>query len=121
MESQVQPTLARWLSSDFRTRDPETTKWVADMIRSTPVAGMIGCARAIQGLDYTDELARIALPTLLIAGEEDPGAPVAAAQAMHERIKGSRLDVSPDCLHQAPIEAADRFNDLVGDFLARLE
>ncbi|HET6619625.1 MAG TPA: alpha/beta fold hydrolase [Dongiaceae bacterium] len=120
MESQVQPTLERWLSRDFRTRDPETTKWVADMIRGTPVAGMIGCARAIQRLDYTDELARIALPTLIIAGEKDPGAPVAAAQAMHERIKGSRLDVIPDCLHQAPIEAADRFNDLVGDFLAPL-
>ena len=120
MESQVQPTLERWLSPDFRTRDPETTKWVADMIRGTPVAGMIGCARAIQALDYTDELARIALPTLIIAGEKDPGSPVAAAQAMHERIKGSRLDVIPDCLHQAPIEAVDRFNSLAGDFLARL-
>lgn len=120
MESQVQPTLERWLSPEFRARDPEITKWVADMIRGTPVAGMIGCARAIQGLDYTDELAHIALPTLIIAGEKDPGSPVAAAQAMHERIKGSRLDVIPDCLHQAPIEAADRFNSLAGDFLARL-
>ena len=120
MESQVQPTLERWLSPDFRALDPETTKWVADMIRGTPVAGMIGCARAIQRLDYTDELARIALPTLIIAGEKDPGAPVAAAQAMHERIKGSRLDVIPDCLHQAPIEAADQFNQVVSRFLDRL-
>lgn len=120
MESQIQPTLERWLSPAFRSRDPETTKWVADMVRGTPVAGMIGCARAIQGLDYTDDLARITVPTLVIAGEKDPGAPVAAAQAMHERIKGSRLDIIPDCQHQTPIEAADRFNQVVSRFLDRL-
>ena len=119
IEGQVQPTLERWLSPEFRARDPETTKWVADMIRATSVAGMIGCARAIQKLDYTDQLERIALPTLVIAGEKDPGAPVAAAQAIHQGIKGSRLEVIPNVLHQAPIEATDRFNRIVGEFLQR--
>jgi len=117
---QVQPTLERWLSQEFRARDPETTKWVADMIRATSVAGMIGCARAIQKLDYTDQLGRIALPTLIIAGEKDPGAPVAAAQVIHDGIKDSRLEVIPNVLHQAPIEAPDRFNRIVGEFLAKL-
>jgi 3-oxoadipate enol-lactonase len=120
IKGQVQPTLERWLSQEFRARDPETTKWVADMIRATSVAGMIGCARAIQKLDYTDQLERITLPTLIIAGEKDPGAPVAAAQVIHNGIKGSRLEVIPNVLHQAPIEAADRFNRIVGEFLAKL-
>lgn len=120
IESQVQPTLERWLSQEFRARDPESTKWVADMIRGTPVAGMIGCARAIQKLDYTDQLERITLPTLIIAGEKDPGSPVAAAEIIHDRIKGSRLEVVPNCLHQTPIEAPERFNQIVGDFLERL-
>ena len=118
--SQVQPTLERWLSPDFRARDPETTKWVADMIRGTSVAGMIGCARAIQALDYTDELARIALPTLIIAGEKDAGAPVAASRAMHQAITGSRLEIMPDCRHQAPIEMPDRFNQIIDGFLETL-
>lgn len=117
MEAQVQPTLERWLSPEFRSRDPETTKWVADMIRTTPVAGMIGCARGIQGLDYVDQLGRIALPTLIIAGEKDPGAPVAASEAIHRVIKGSQLAVIPNCQHQIPIEAADRFNRTVNEFL----
>lgn len=120
VEGQVQPTLERWLSAEFRARDPETTRWVADMIRGTPPAGMIGCGHAIKMLDYTDQLGRIALPTLVIAGEKDPGSPVAAAQAIHERIKGSRLEVIPDCLHQTPIEAPARFNRILGDFLAGL-
>jgi 3-oxoadipate enol-lactonase len=120
VEGQVQPTLERWLSQEFRARDPETTKWVADMIRATPAIGMIGCARAIQKLDFTDQLDRVALPTLIIAGEKDPGSPVAAAQAIHEKIRGSQLEVIPGCLHQTPIEAPGAFNRIVGAFLAQL-
>jgi 3-oxoadipate enol-lactonase len=121
LEGQVQGTLERWLSPEFRAREPETTKWVADMIRATPAAGFIGCGRAIQKLDYTDQLSQVAAPTLIIAGEKDPGAPVAAAQAMHERIKGSRLEIIPNCLHQTPIEAPDRFNQIVDAFLAQVK
>ncbi len=120
VEGQVQSTLERWLSPEFRAREPETTQWVADMIRATPAAGMIGCARAIQKLDYTNRLAQVTLPALVIAGEQDPGASVAASQAIHERIKGSRLEIMPDCRHQTPIEAPDRFNRIVDEFLARL-
>ena len=120
LEGQVQPTLERWLSAECRARDPDTTKWVADMIRATPAAGMIGCGRAIQKLDYTAQLPQITLPTLIIAGEKDPGTPVAASEAIHQGIKGSRLEVMSGCLHQTPIEAPDRFNRIVGDFLARL-
>jgi len=120
VEGQVQPTLERWLSAEFRARDPETTRWVADMIRGTPAAGMIGCGHAIKMLDYTEQLQRIALPTLIIAGEKDPGTPVAASEAIQARIKGSRLEVIPGCLHQAPIEAPGAFNRILADFLADL-
>jgi 3-oxoadipate enol-lactonase len=121
VEGQVQPTLERWLSPAFRRRDPETTKWVADLIRATPATGFIGCARAIQKLDYTDQLARITLPTLIIAGEKDAGSPVSAAQAIHDQIKGSQLAIIPDCQHQTPIEAPDAFNRIVDSFLSTLE
>ena len=120
VESQIQPTLERWLSPEFRAREPETTKWVADMVRATPAIGMVNCAKAIQKLDYSDQLGQFTLPTLIIAGEKDPGAPVAAAEVMHERIKGSRLEVMPNCLHQTPIEAPDRFNRIVDSFLETL-
>jgi 3-oxoadipate enol-lactonase len=120
VESQVQMTLERWLSPDFRARDPETTKWVGDMIRGTSAPGMIHCFEAIKALDYLDQLSRIATPTLLIAGEKDPGAPVAAMEEMRDRIKGAQLDVVADCLHQTPIEAPDAFNRIVDRFLAGL-
>jgi 3-oxoadipate enol-lactonase len=118
LAGQVQPTLERWLSAEFRAKDPDTTRWVGDMIRATPAAGMIGCLQAIKALDYLEQLKQIALPTLVVAGEKDPGTPVAASQAIQERIAGSQLAVIPDCLHQTPIEAPDLFNRAVGQFLA---
>lgn len=118
LEAQVQPTLERWLSAAFRAKDPDTTKWVADIIRGTPAAGMIGCLHAIKALDYLEQLKQITLPTLIIAGEKDPGTPVAAMQAIQAQIAGSQLAVIPGCLHQTPIEAPDAFNRLVEDFLA---
>jgi 3-oxoadipate enol-lactonase len=120
IEGQVQPTLERWLSREFRNRDPQTTKWVADMIRGTSVAGMVGCCEAIKALDYTDQLGRITLPTLIIAGEKDPGAPVAASEVIRDRIRGAHLELISGCLHQTPIEAPDTFNRIVGGFLERL-
>lgn len=117
LEGQVQPTLERWLSAEFRAREPDTAKWVADMIRSTPAAGMAGCLHAIKALDYQEQLPQIALPTLVVAGEKDPGAPVAASQAIHERIAGSQLAIIPGCLHQTPIEAPDAFNRTIEKFL----
>ena len=120
IESQVQMTLERWLSPEFRARDPEATHWVADMIRGTSTVGMIHCFDAIKVLDYLDQLDRITAPTLLIAGEKDPGAPVAAMEEMRDRIKGARLEVIASCLHQTPIEAPDAFNRIVDRFLAGL-
>ncbi|MGH6892686.1 MAG: alpha/beta fold hydrolase [Dongiaceae bacterium] len=118
--SQVQMTLERWLSPAFRARDPEATLWVGDMIRGTSAAGMIHCFEAIKALDYADQLDRIALPTLLIAGEKDPGAPVSAMEEIRDRINGAQLAVIPECLHQTPIEAPDGFNRIVDRFLAGL-
>ncbi len=120
LEPQVGPTLERWLSADFRHAHPEVAGWVADMIRSTPIAGYVGCGRAIMGLDLASRLPRIALPVLVIAGEKDPGTPPSAGQAIADGIPGARLEVMANCLHQTPIEAPGRFNKLLRGFLERI-
>jgi len=45
-----------------------------------------------------------------MVGADDPGTPVAAAQAIHERIAGSRLVVIPSASHLCNIEQAEVFN-----------
>ena len=77
------------------------------MIRTTPVAGYCGCCAAIRGLDLTDRLSEIRLPTLLIVGEDDPGTPVAAHEVIRDRVEGARLVVVRDAMHFSNVEQAE--------------
>jgi 3-oxoadipate enol-lactonase len=52
-----------------------------------------------------------------MVGAEDPGTPVAASQAMHDRIQGSRLVVLPSAAHLSNVEQAEAFNQALHDFL----
>jgi pimeloyl-ACP methyl ester carboxylesterase len=68
--------------------------------------------------DYTEQLADVAVPTLILHGEADPLVPVAWARRAHERIPGSRLVTFPGVGHLSPREAPDAFNAAVAGFLA---
>ncbi len=69
---------------------------------------------AVEAADVT----RIAAPTLLIAGEDDPVAPASVARTIADRIKGARLHVLPRIAHWTTFEAAPDVNALMKDFLA---
>jgi 3-oxoadipate enol-lactonase len=117
MEPLVEPTLARWFTPAFRERRRDVVDQVARMIRTTPVAGYVGCCRAIAALDLTERLGEITAPTAVIVGEDDPGTPVAASRVIHERIKGSRLTIIPAAAHLANMEQPEAFNHALTGFL----
>jgi 3-oxoadipate enol-lactonase len=119
MESLVQPTMERWFSADFMARKQAVCDKVRDMIRHTPVDGYCGCCRAIQGLDLTDRISAITVPTQLIVGEDDPGTPVAAHEVIHEKIAGSELVVLKNALHFSNVEQAEQFNAAYTGFLGK--
>lgn len=118
MESLVESTIDRWFSRAFQAAAPARVERVREMIRTTPAAGYRGCCAAIRGLDLTDRLGGIRLPTLLLVGEDDPGTPVAAHEVIRDRIEGSRLVVIRDALHFSNVEQAEVFNEALGAFLA---
>lgn len=117
MEALVDDTLARWFTADFLAADPPPVKLTRQYILATPVTGYIGCCEAIRGLDTLDRLGQIALPTLVVVGDQDPSTPPAAAEAIHERIPGSRLEVLTDASHLSNLEQATAFNRVLTDFL----
>jgi len=61
--------------------------------------------------------ANLRAPTLIIVGEDDPGTPVSASRAMHERIAGSKLVIIPAAMHLCNIERTDVFNSALAGFL----
>lgn len=111
-------TLARWFTPDYLQRNPPMLETIRRQFLATPVEGYIGCTEAIRRLDHLERLGVIRLPTLVIVGEKDPGTPLAASEAIHAAIPGSRLAVIPRMLHLNNIEAAEQFNRHLTEFLA---
>jgi pimeloyl-ACP methyl ester carboxylesterase len=117
MADQVDGTLERWFTPEYLNENPPGVEMIRRQIQATPLAGYIGCSEALSGLNYLERLSEIKLPTLIIVGEEDPGTPVAASEAIHERIAGSQLVVLPDARHLCNIEQAEAFTKALMNFL----
>jgi pimeloyl-ACP methyl ester carboxylesterase len=90
------------------------------LMSQVPEATFRAAIRCLVTFDRRADLARIAVPTLLIAGEEDTNAPLKTMTRMAEAIPGARLEVLPGIGHLAPLECPDRYADIVRCFLAKL-
>jgi 3-oxoadipate enol-lactonase len=118
MTALVDPTIDRWFSKAFQERQPAVVDRVREMIRTTSVAGYVGCVHAIAALNLTDALEAVSVPALIIVGSDDPGTPVSASEEIQRRIKGSRLVVLDDAMHLSNLEQAAAFNQALLSFLA---
>jgi len=109
-----------WLPTLFTERAPSQMieRFVATFSDFEP-DGVAVMLHAMAECDLRDVLPTIRVPTLLLYGEEDVRSPLTVAERMHAAIPGSRLVVMPDVGHQSNIEAPERFNAVVRDFLMR--
>ena len=119
LQDQVAETLERWFTPEYLSQNSPRVELIRRQILATPVAGYIGCSEAIRDLDNLKRLSEINLPTLIMVGEEDPGTPVAASEAMQERINGSELVVLPAARHLSNIEQSGAFNEALMGFLLK--
>ncbi|MDO8532666.1 MAG: alpha/beta fold hydrolase [Dehalococcoidia bacterium] len=83
----------------------------------------VGCANVVRRvmsnpLGVIETLDGVAVPTLVLCGERDT-AFLAAADYMHEHIKGSEKAIIPDAGHAANVDQPEAFNKAVLDFLKR--
>lgn len=80
-------------------------------------AGMRPMLLAMAETDLRDVLPTIAVPTLLLHGEEDVRSSLAAVCEMHASIPGSTLVVLPAVGHASNLETPSPFNAAVRTFL----
>jgi pimeloyl-ACP methyl ester carboxylesterase len=113
--------LPKLLTSETVSRRPEVVKRVRDMMIKTKPAG---AAAALLGMaareDQTSLLSQIAVPTLILVGQEDPITPVADSEKMHNDIKGSRLAVIENAAHVSNLEQPEVFNTELRTFLSEI-
>ena len=117
MEAVADGTIERWFTAPGRVSMADQVAAVRAVVAATPPEGFCACAAAIRDMDQRESIKAITVPTLVVVGELDPGTPVSAAQAIHERIAGSELVVIPEAAHFVHMERADVFNEALGRFL----
>jgi pimeloyl-ACP methyl ester carboxylesterase len=68
-------------------------------------------------LPTAEDLSRIACPTLILWGEEDPFLPVELAERLNDAIETSSLAILPGCSHLLPEDAPQTIAPLVFEYL----
>jgi 3-oxoadipate enol-lactonase len=107
----------RWFTAGFVARQPGTVQRMTDSLRALAAEGYAGCCDALSEADLRDEIGRISVPTLVIAGRYDPVTTVEDARFIVERI-GHAQCVTLDASHLSNIEAPQAFNAAALAFLA---
>ena len=74
---------------------------------------------ACQNHDTLDRLSRIACPTLILAGGQDPICSLTSTRWMSERIPGAETVIFERSSHFFLMEEAERFKTVLTDWLAR--
>jgi 3-oxoadipate enol-lactonase len=85
---------------------------------AAPVEGIVGAQEAMLARpDSTSTLGTIDVPTLILVGAEDALTPPKEAQAMHERIRGSRLEILDQSGHICNLEQPAAFSHVMSEFV----
>ena len=70
----------------------------------------------LKSVEYTERLAGIKVPTLMVVGEHDECEP-SLSEAMHEKIAGSKMVVLPNAGHMTFVDQTGMFIKAVDEFL----
>lgn len=84
-----------------------------EILVSTPRDGYAGCCDALARWDFRDELPRVSVPTLVVAGSGDEATPKGDTDLLAERIAGARLVELEGAAHLANLERPQAFADAV--------
>jgi 3-oxoadipate enol-lactonase len=89
------------------------------MLVATPPEGYARCCEALAAWDARERISAISVPTLVVAGADDPATPVEHAELLASRIPGARLLVLERAAHLANVERAEEFTNAVLDHLGQ--
>lgn len=98
--------LPQMLTGKTRMEDKAQVEYLTEIIKPASKNALVSGAKALAGrADATELLGTIAVPTLVVVGQDDPLYGVEIAMMMQQGIKGAQLHVVPGAAHAAIFEA----------------
>ena len=109
-----------WFSKDYHRTSPDAVAGWRAMVTRTPVEGYLTACRAIRDADLTEQVGRIAVPTLCIVGDEDGSTPVPLVRDLSTRIPGAKFEVIAGAGHLPCIDKPDALRKLIESHVAEV-
>jgi len=122
MDGYARDVLPQMLSPRTIASAPDTAAHVLAMMRSTSPAGAAAALRGrAERPDYAATLERLAVPALIVVGDEDAFTTRADAERMQALVVGSRLVWMAGVGHMPNLERPGEFNAALVRFLAETQ
>ena len=113
--------LPRLLGQTSREHRPELVERVANLIREQDPRAVAAAQRGMAArADAGDLLASIAVPALVVTGEEDTATPPEVGRELAAGIPGARFLLVEEAGHLSNLEQPELVNEALLDFLAPL-
>jgi 3-oxoadipate enol-lactonase len=110
--------VSRWLTPGFAAAQPREVARLEAMVAGADDEGYARCCEVLATLDLRADLGRIAAPTLVVSGAEDPALPPEHQQAIAAGIAGAELVSFSPAAHLANVEQPLQ---VTGALLGRLD
>lgn len=118
VEQYADESVKKLFASQSFIKRQEVITTVKEMILNTPKQTLCSTLHALAERKETcTQLHEINIPVLIMVGKEDKITPIAAAQEMHEKIRGSVLKIIPHAGHLPNLENPVAFNNRLVKFL----
>lgn len=108
-----------WFVPAFAERHPAEAERLVTMLRATPAEGYAACCEAICTFDVRADLHRITVPTLVLAGADDPATTVDMVRAVADGVAEGAFGVILDAAHLFTAERPDLVNPVVAAHLEK--
>lgn len=115
MEAISDGTSGIWFTPEFIKVESEKIRVYKEMFVRSDVNGYCGCCAAIRDADFRMDLGKVNIPTLVIAGDQDPVTTIEDAQFLIENIEGASLAILP-ARHLAATEFPEQFVNVLIKF-----
>ncbi|PKP52591.1 MAG: alpha/beta hydrolase [Bacteroidetes bacterium HGW-Bacteroidetes-1] len=118
VEQYANESLKKLFAPESFSKHSEEVEYVREMIINTPKQSLYNTLKALsERIETCSKLIDIRLPVLILVGKEDKIIPSEAALFMHQKMKGSSLQIIESAGHVSNLENPDQFNEHLKRFI----
>ncbi len=117
MSAVIGGVMDRWFGPAIRAARPDDVAGWHNLVLRTPAAGYAATCATLRDADLTPDLARIAVPTLVVGGTEDRSTPVEQVRAFAAAIPGASFAAIADAGHIPSIDQPAALARLIASFV----